>query len=63
MKEWLQKKNVTFSLSDMKDQILKIVSCNLPEKIYHLDQYAEELGHSVLRLPPYHCHFNAIEMV
>jgi hypothetical protein len=31
--------------------------------LYHLDQYAEEHGHSVLRLPPYHCHFNAIEMV
>ncbi|KAJ3621915.1 hypothetical protein MTP99_002459 [Tenebrio molitor] len=33
MKEWLQKKNVTFSVSDMKDQIWKIVSCNLPEKV------------------------------
>ncbi|KAJ3634687.1 hypothetical protein MTP99_007633 [Tenebrio molitor] len=32
MKEWLQKKNVTFSVSDMKDQIWKIVSYNLPEK-------------------------------
>jgi transposase len=63
MKEWLQKKNVTFSVSDMKDQIWKIVSCNLPEKVYRLDQYAEEHGHSVLRSPPYHCHFNAIEMV
>jgi hypothetical protein len=40
MKEWLQKKNVIFSLSDMKDQIWKIVSCNLPEKVYHLRPYS-----------------------
>ncbi|XP_030761187.1 protein ANTAGONIST OF LIKE HETEROCHROMATIN PROTEIN 1-like [Sitophilus oryzae] len=35
----------------------------LPEKNYHLDKSAVEHGHCGLRLPPYHCHFNAIEMV
>ena len=33
------------------------------EKLYHLYYYAQEHGHCVLRLPPYNCHFNAIEMV
>ena len=31
-------------------------------KLYHLDHYAQEHGHCVLRLPPYHCHFNTVEM-
>lgn len=28
-----------------------------------MDQLAEEAGHFVLRLPPYHCNFNAIELI
>lgn len=28
-----------------------------------MDQLALQHGHRVLRLPPYHCQFNAIEMV
>jgi transposase len=32
-------------------------------KTYELDQVANERGHQVIRLPPYHCHFNPIELV
>lgn len=28
-----------------------------------MDELALEKGHRVLRLPPYHCEYNAIEMV
>lgn len=34
-----------------------------PEKIYRLDQMALEHGHEVVRLPPYHCQYNPIELV
>jgi hypothetical protein len=30
---------------------------------YKVDDLIEEHGHKVLRLPPYHCHFNPIELV
>lgn len=36
---------------------------NKPEKIYVADQMAEQYGHKVLRLPPYHCIFNPIELI
>lgn len=36
---------------------------NRPEKIYKLDQLALESGHEVIRLPPYHCQYNPIELV
>ncbi|KAF2887904.1 hypothetical protein ILUMI_18268 [Ignelater luminosus] len=48
----------------MKDQIWGLVKNKIPkEKVYHLDEYDEQHGHCVLRLPPYHCHFNTIEIV
>lgn len=63
LRNWLQEKCINFPSNGMKDELWKIISVNLPEKNYHLDQYAEENGHIVLRLPPYHCQYNAIEMV
>ncbi|KAF2891219.1 hypothetical protein ILUMI_14955 [Ignelater luminosus] len=57
MTEWL-------TTIAMKDQIWGLVKNKIPkEKVYHLDEYDEQHGHCVLRLPPYHCHFNTIEMV
>ena len=32
-------------------------------KIYAVDEILREYGHEVLRLPPYHCQFNAIELI
>ncbi|XP_031357316.1 uncharacterized protein LOC116181178 [Photinus pyralis] len=64
MIEWLGKKNIGYPEKAMKDQIWSIVSANCPkEKKYYLDEYVKPLGHKILRLPPYHCQFNAIEMV
>jgi transposase len=32
-------------------------------KSYRIEQYLSALGHTVLRLPPYMCDLNAIELV
>ncbi|XP_050305313.1 uncharacterized protein LOC126742623 [Anthonomus grandis grandis] len=62
--EWLKKKNIGFPEKAMKDKIWSIARRNCPsEKKYFLDEYVKPLGHKILRLPPYHCQFNAIEMV
>lgn len=61
--EWVKMKGVAYPENAMKNQIWEIVSRELPKKEYHLDKYAEEYGHKVLRTPPYHCQYNAIEMV
>ena len=61
---WLKEKNIDFPERAMKDEIWSIVekNCNI-EKTFYLDEYVKPLGHKILRLPPYHCQFNAIEMV
>ena len=51
--QWLQRKEIQFSAYEIKNQC----------KMYELDQLANERGHEVIRLPPYHCHYNPIENV
>lgn len=34
-----------------------------PSPIYEADELAMKYGHAVLRLPPYHCIFNPIELI
>lgn len=36
---------------------------NKPARKYVVDNLAEQYGHKVLRLPPYHCIFNPIELI
>lgn len=43
--------------------IFIVIFRNKPQTIYKVDRLAEEYGHDVLRLPPYHCIFNPIEHI
>lgn len=63
MKEWLQHKNFDFPDTATKDQLFQLIKPFTENKIFVVDQIIEKAGHEVLRLPPYHCQFNAIEMV
>lgn len=60
---WLQKHNIPFEAQLLKPELLYIAKCNKKAKTYVVDELLRENGHEVLRLPPYHCHFNAIEMI
>ncbi|XP_063924730.1 uncharacterized protein LOC135138682 [Zophobas morio] len=67
-KSWTKTKMITYlngidyAPKTMKDQIWGILVNKQSQKRYHLDLHTQHHGHWVLRLPPYHCHFNAIEM-
>ena len=62
--EWLTEKGKEVNPKLLKYKIWEeICKQKSPEKVYHLDKYVESFGHQVLRLPPYHCHFNPIEML
>lgn len=63
--DWLEKNGIrTFSQDMKKVELLEIVKQNKSRLItYAIDEIAEQYGHKVLRLPPYHCHFNPIELV
>lgn len=60
---WLREKNVDFPAHFLKAELLQLAKKNTPPKVYVVDALANEYGHKVLRLPPYHCQYNAIEMV
>ena len=36
---------------------------NVWERTYEIDKIAKDFGHCVIRLPPYHCEFNPIELI
>ncbi|KAG8240030.1 hypothetical protein J437_LFUL018524 [Ladona fulva] len=62
--EWLKGKGVQVEDAVIKRELLYLVS---PEKAsydkYKIDVIAKETGRKVLRLPPYHCELNPIEIV
>lgn len=64
IKDWLDEKKIAHAPDLMKADLLEIVqSQKKPDKRYVIDILANQAGHKVLRLPPYHCQFNPIEMV
>lgn len=64
IKNWLREKNIDFPEDSLKKELLEEVS-----KVKHLyvsyvvDEKAKDHGFTVLRLPPYHCELNPIELV
>ncbi|KAL4153945.1 hypothetical protein QTP88_001778 [Uroleucon formosanum] len=64
VQEWLTKKNIKFSPLETLAELKMRVKALIPnEKKYELDQLALEMGHEVIRLPPYHCQYNPIELI
>ena len=60
---WLQKNCIAFSELHKKDTLLKLCKAHYKKPVYVVDNIITAAGHDVLRLPPYHCIFNPIEMV
>ncbi|XP_054708384.1 uncharacterized protein LOC129218192 [Uloborus diversus] len=62
--DWLAAKSIIHSPDALKVELLELVKLNAPKhKTYKFDKLLQEHGFQVLRLPPYHCEFNAIEYV
>lgn len=63
IQEWLQKNNILYNNAMLKMELLQLAKLHKKEIRYVIDELLREHGHEVLRLPPYHCTFNAIEMI
>lgn len=63
IKEWLIKKGNQPSDQLLKSQLLLLCKKYATGKKYYIDTIAKEAGHRVVRLPPYHCQYNPIELV
>ncbi|XP_066969265.1 uncharacterized protein [Macrobrachium rosenbergii] len=65
MKEWLKNKGANPSDNLNKCELLEMVK-SLSYGIrndYVIDRMARDNGHQVVRLPPYHCEYNPIELI
>ncbi|KAJ8914221.1 hypothetical protein NQ315_003584, partial [Exocentrus adspersus] len=60
---WLTEHDVNCDGNLLKTQLLDLVAQRKPPKSYVVDKSAQQYGHTVLRLPPYHCIFNPIEHI
>lgn len=61
---WLSKKGIPWSADMVRAELLELSKkVNTPSIVYRIDTLAATHGHEVLRLPPYHCEFNPIELV
>jgi hypothetical protein len=64
VQKWLQKKSIPFTPEETLCELREKVKLSMPkEKKYRLDEVALQMGHEVVRLPPYHCQYNPIEMI
>ncbi|CAH2105951.1 unnamed protein product [Euphydryas editha] len=63
IKNWLIENNVEFDPRLRKPNLLTLVKQHKPQPIYEIDELLGENGHTVVRLPPYHCDLNPIELI
>lgn len=61
--QWLVANNVVHDRSETKYELLQLVAQNKYKEKYEIDEIARSRGHEVLRLPPYHCNLNPIELI
>ncbi|KAM7287026.1 uncharacterized protein ISCGN_030720 [Ixodes scapularis] len=64
IQEWLSSKGIDWDKDMLKVELISLVS-QVRHKFlsYRVDTRAETVGCTVLRLPPYHCELNPIELI
>lgn len=60
---WLTRKNVSYELEMTKWELLMVVKHIPVDNNYVVDKMAKDSGRKVVRLPPYHCELNPIELI
>ena len=63
MQDWLTKQSIPWDQKMLKPDLYAIIKQNKPAKIFVVDEMIKKEGHSVVRLPPYHCNLNPIENI
>lgn len=63
MIEFMESKGMEIPEKNNKKNLLELIKSQNFKKEYVIDKLFEAHGHTVLRLPPYYCVFNPIEMV
>lgn len=61
--EWLSFNNIPHDPSVTKQKLLQLAKHYKEKEKYVIDEMARANGHEVLRLPPYYCQFNPMELI
>lgn len=61
--EWLRRHGIAHEETATRKQLLEQVRIHKPAPTYAVDTIIRGHGHEVLRIPPYHPDFNAIEFI
>ena len=63
MYEYLDAQNIPYDSIMRKSGFFYLIKMNIPSaEKYHIDEFLKTHDHSVLRLPPYLCDLNPIEL-
>lgn len=60
---WLTSKSITYEVDMVRAELLQLVRQAAVTPTYVVDEMAKQQNRVVLRLPPYHCEFNPIELI
>ncbi|XP_065210548.1 uncharacterized protein LOC135838729 isoform X1 [Planococcus citri] len=64
MKNWLEANNIPYNDKMRKFELYELIEAHKPPtKKYAIDELFKSQGHDVLRLPPYMCELNVIQLV
>ncbi|KAJ4449810.1 hypothetical protein ANN_01216 [Periplaneta americana] len=64
IEKWLEEKFIPHDNSKTRNELLALVRLHKQKyRTYELDKISAELGHEVIRLPPYHCQYNPAELI
>ena len=62
--DWLTQHNIPFNSDDLRAELCLLCKRHRVDKTSKvIDNIAKKYGHEILRLPPYHCELNAIELI
>ncbi|XP_061728124.1 uncharacterized protein LOC133533183 [Cydia pomonella] len=63
IQKWLRENNIPYEECFKKEELMCLVEENKIGPIYAAEELLKQHGHEVLKLPPYHCDLNAIELI
>ncbi|XP_045488624.1 uncharacterized protein LOC123690059 [Pieris rapae] len=63
MQDFIKKNNLSYLETMKKAELYEIIKTINQENVYLIDEILKKHGHKAVRLPPYHCDFNAIEFI
>ncbi|XP_031342269.1 uncharacterized protein LOC116170184 [Photinus pyralis] len=63
IRSWLDANNISTTEDMRKAELLMLVKNISHSKTYYVDELLKQHQHTVVRLPPYHCELNPIELI